>query len=303
MLAGYRCLPAMNSKKRNNIKGAGTKKIRSSPNEELFMKSPFPGMDPFIEACGLWEDFHGSLIHQIGDTLADTVSERYLVRKGERSYVLLVAPEGKESHHFMPDVGVTAHRRRRRAPKKGGTALAEITSAVEPVTMRPFIQEEHREAFIEIYEASPQRRLVTAIEVFSPSNKRPGTEAWDLYMRKRQSPLLGQVNLLEIDLLRGGQRMPMLDPWPDSPYTLLVSRANGLTLCKAWPAYAHVPLPVIPVPLLKPDPDIPLDLQPLIQSIYQRYRYHETIDYRKRLRPRLTPEESACLKRQSARQR
>ena len=34
------------------------------------MPSPFPGMDPYIEECGLWEDFHGSLIHEIKITLA-----------------------------------------------------------------------------------------------------------------------------------------------------------------------------------------------------------------------------------------
>ena len=26
------------------------------------MKSPFPGMDPYIESCGLWEDFHYGLV-------------------------------------------------------------------------------------------------------------------------------------------------------------------------------------------------------------------------------------------------
>ena len=31
------------------------------------MKSPFPGMDPYIEACGLWRDFHGHLIEKIFD--------------------------------------------------------------------------------------------------------------------------------------------------------------------------------------------------------------------------------------------
>jgi hypothetical protein len=28
------------------------------------MKSPFTGMDPFIEACGLWGDFHSHLIER-----------------------------------------------------------------------------------------------------------------------------------------------------------------------------------------------------------------------------------------------
>ena len=86
---------------------------------------------------------------------------------------------------------------------------------------------------------------MTTIEVLSPSNKRPGTEGWELYQRKRQSLLLGNVSLVEIDLLRGGQRMPMLDPWPDSPYTLLVARAKT-QLCRVWRAHYRHPLPVFP---------------------------------------------------------
>ena len=29
------------------------------------MMSPFPGMDPYIEACGLWGDFQSHLIEKI----------------------------------------------------------------------------------------------------------------------------------------------------------------------------------------------------------------------------------------------
>ena len=133
------------------------------------MRSPFPGMDPYIEACGLWGDFHHDLISEIKNALAQAAPERYLVRAGERSYVVLV-------------------------------------------------EEGHREAFVEIYEATPEQRLVTSIEILSPSNKRPRTPGYDLYLRKRQSLLLGDANLVEIDLLRGGSRMPMLDLWPDSPF-------------------------------------------------------------------------------------
>jgi hypothetical protein len=57
--------------------------------------------------------------------------------------------------------------------------------------MRAFIEQEHREAFVEIYEAVPEQRLVTSIEVLSPSNKCPGTPGHELYLRKRQSLLLG----------------------------------------------------------------------------------------------------------------
>jgi hypothetical protein len=262
------------------------------------MPSPFPGMDPYIEECGLWEDFHGALIHEIKSALARTAPERYLIRTGERSYLVLVATDGKNSHPFLPDVSVTVPRGRKKPPKTGGVAVAEPSADVEPVTLRAFIEEEHREAFVEIYEAGPERRLVTCIEVLSPSNKRPNTPGWDLYQRKRQSLLLGNVALVEIDLLRGGQRMPMLDPWPDSPYVLMVAKAKKPQLCQAWRAHFQRPLPPIPVPLAKPDPPILLSLQPLIQGTYQDARYQQSIDYTKPLSAPLTAEEAAWLAQQ-----
>jgi len=266
-----------------------------SAAETLLMKSPFPGMDPYIEACGLWGDFHSHLIEGICDRLAQTVPVKYVVRTGERSYVVLVESEGKKTYPFFPDVSVTTPRGRTKTAKKGGTALAEPASQTEPLTMRAFVQEEHREAFIEIYETSPEHRLVTAVEVLSPSNKHSGSEGWDLYQRKRQSLLLSDVNLVEIDLLRGGQRMPMLDPWPDSPFTLLVARAKKFQLCRVWPAHFQRPLPTLLVPLAKPDPDIPVGLQAMIDAIYQRFRYERSVDYSKPLLPPLGSKEAAWL--------
>ena len=101
------------------------------------MKSPFMGMDPFIEACGLWGDFHSHLIERIGEKLADEAPEHYLVRTGERSYVVLVESEGTKSHPFLPDVSVTSRRVRKKTLTKGSTALAEPEEETEPVTMRP----------------------------------------------------------------------------------------------------------------------------------------------------------------------
>jgi hypothetical protein len=261
------------------------------------MKSPFPGMDPFIEGCGLWGDFHDDLISEIKRSLATTAPERYVVRTGERSYLVLVEANESLHHAFLPDVAVKAPKGRKRASSNGGVLVAEPKVAVEPVTMCAFIQEEHKESFVEIYEADANQRLVTSIEVLSPSNKRPGTPGWDLYQRKRQSLMTGGVNLIEIDLLRGGERMPMVDPWPDSAYTLLLSRANDCGYCKVWPAGSLTPLPVIPVPLLKPDPDLSLKLQPMIEAIYERSRYGRTIDYARKLDAPLHSGESAWLKK------
>jgi hypothetical protein len=263
------------------------------------MKSPFPGMDPFIEASGLWPDFHGHLVHKIAEKIADALPPRYFVRTAERAYLILVEEEGKVEHAFLPDVSISTPRANKQSKKvtrkPSGSAVAEVENDPEPFILRAFIEEEHRETFLEIYEAVQDQRLVTSVEVLSPSNKKKDSEGRHLYLRKRQSHLLGDVNLIEIDLLRGGERMPMLDQWPDSPFTLMVAKARKPQLCRVWPAHFHKRLPVIPVPLLKPDAELKLDLQPLIDEIYLRYRYGPSIDYSQQLAPPLISEHKVWL--------
>lgn len=263
------------------------------------MKSPFPGMDPYIEARGLWKDFHDELIGEIKRAVSTALPPSYVARIGNRSYIALVESEEREDRHFEPDVAVTAPRSRTAARARGedrgaATASGELD---QPVALRAFLEEEFIDRFIDIYETEPERRLVTSIEILSASNKERGGPGWKRYLRKRQSLLLGKANLVEIDLLRGGQRMPMLDPLPDSPYYVLVAREKTAPLCRVWRAFFERPLPTVPVPLAPPDPDIPLALQPLVEAIYERSRYSTDIDYAKPLEPPLSPEQTAWLQR------
>lgn len=265
------------------------------------MKSPFAGMDPYIESSGLWRNFHANLMIKTQDALADVVPPHYLVRAEERSYLLLTAENGKEVREFYPDVRVLerearAGRRGKRRPRAAAVAQATVSTEQRPMRLTAFVEHEVRETFIEIFATEPEHRLVTTIEVLSPTNKERGGHGWNLYLRKRQASLVCGVHLVEIDLLRGGMRLPMRDPWPDSPYTLLVARAEQQYACDVWPAYFHLPLPAIPVPLAAPDPDVTLEVQPLIDSIYSRLRYRETINYDKPLVPPPTPAEKRWLK-------
>jgi hypothetical protein len=249
-------------------------------------------MDPFIEGCGLWEDFHNHLIETIFVSLADTLPARYLVRTGERGYVVLEQENGEKKHPFIPDVTVVSTGS---APGSAVAAVAEPSSDQGSQTLRAFIEEEFRETFVEIREAGSDN-LVTCIEVLSPSNKRPNTEGWDLYQRKRQGLLRGRTaSLVEVDLLRGGHRMPMADRWPESPYTILVARAAQSPICQVWPAYALRRLSPVPVPLLKPDADVSVDLQPMVELIYARARYGRSIDYARAIQPPLSGDEAAWL--------
>jgi hypothetical protein len=70
------------------------------------MQSPFPGMDPYIEAAGLWEDFHHNLITEIQGAISAVLPERYVILAGERSYVVLAGPNDEKEFLTNPDVGV-----------------------------------------------------------------------------------------------------------------------------------------------------------------------------------------------------
>lgn len=260
------------------------------------MPSPFPGMDPFIEASELWGDFHHHLVEGIHNQLADAAPDRYVVRTGERSYMMFFEEEGKKGHAFYPDVAI-ADTGDGTQPVKDQVSTATAELETEAVLMRSYADPDYVETFVEIYEARSGGRLVTCLEVLSPVNKRPNDPGWIVYQRKRQGLMHGSVSLVEIDLLRGGLRPLMADPWPICPYTLLVARA-GNGLCKVWLAHYRKPLPVIPVPLAKPDPDLTLDVQPLIARIYERSRYARSIDYSKPIAPPLPKADAAWLKRQ-----
>ncbi len=265
-------------------------------------RSPFPGMDPYLEACGLWEGFHGHLIEAIYQAIATVLPRGYTVDTAVRSYVVLMGANGKDERLVKPDVGVTDPSRRKRPGKRrGNVAVAAPGESGQAVPMRAFIAERFREAFVEIHAEDEERSLVTCLEVLSPTNKRRGSEGWLEYERKRQALLLGRANFVEIDLLRGGTRFPMIDPWPETPYALLVCRQVDAPLCQVYPAHLRQPLPVIPVPLREPDPDLTLDLQSLVDRIYAVGRYGERLDYTRKLTPALPDEDAAWVRKRLAR--
>jgi hypothetical protein len=263
------------------------------------MKSPFPGMDPFIEVSDLWGDFHDLLIADLHRNLAGKVPEQYIVRLNSRSYLAI----DEEDAHMRPDVSV---KRRNRARSAGvspteGTQRARTSTLSVPVIMSAPLEIEDRETFVEIYDLRQDRQLVTGIEILSPSNKRYRSSGWDEYLRKRRAFMNGAANFVEIDLLRGGRRMPMRGTWPNSPYYVLLSRKDRAPRCEVWPAYSLLPLPRVPVPLSYGDADIEVDLQPMVDAIFERSRYYFDIDYRNSRSLALTAEEKNVLSKLTTR--
>jgi hypothetical protein len=138
--------------------------------------------------------------------------------------------------------------------------------------------------------------VITVIEVLSPTNKRPG-EGRNIYAAKRRNILGSASHLVEIDLLRGGQPMPMLGPTDPVAYRLLVSRSEQRPAADLYGVALPQPLPTIPIPLKSDDADVTIDLQAIVNRVYDEARYIIRLDYSQMPpSPALTPEEQNWIK-------
>jgi hypothetical protein len=233
------------------------------------MPSPFPGMDPYLEAPDIWEDFHANLATEIRAQLTPHLRPRYIaVLTPNISYDVLAI---QATHLIKPDVAIL------REGQQPWAAQA-VAIAPAPLVGRVALETPVKSQAIEIRETK-SGRLVTAIEILSPVNKRPGHDAFESYQRKRRDLLRTDVHLLELDLLRAGRRPPFETPLPDAPYFVFLSRGNQRPLVEIWPLTLQQPIPLIPIPLLPPDPDIPLSLGQALNTVYDQAAYDLRIDY------------------------
>ncbi|NCC35847.1 MAG: DUF4058 family protein [Chloroflexia bacterium] len=253
------------------------------------MELPFPGMDPYLEQPGLWPDVHTRLITTSCDAIQAQIAPGYVARI--TPYIALEQIDIATSRRaIVPDVGVYE----RDLP--GVSPLA--TSITAPsLTGAALLQIPTRYARIEIRTVHDDT-LVTAIELLSPVNKRPGADGADAYEQKRQELFQRGVHLLEIDLLRGGRR-PQLAPstvLPAAPYFVFLSRVERWPEIAIWSCPLQGSLPTVPVPLRHPDPDVPLPLTQVLQQVYRNARYDLQIDYRAAPPPpELAPEAAVWL--------
>jgi hypothetical protein len=259
-------------------------------------------MDPYIEQRNIWVDFHADLASEIRAQLNAQIRPTYFARLTPYSTYEVVEIAQSRIHAIRPDVGVL-HRREppvHAGPKGRPVAVLDVAidiDGVAPVESMVALEAPLEILSVEILQTDNEV-LVTAIEILSPVNKQPGHDAHADYLRKRRELLRSDVHLIEIDLLRGGERPPLEAPVPPAPYYITLSRAQRRPFVVVWPIPLNARLPTIPVPLNAPDPDVPLKLNEIVVAVYERGGYDVQIDYRQPPPPPdLWPEEVAWVER------
>ena len=250
------------------------------------MRSPFPGMDPYLEH--FWGDLHQTMIGRSRAAIQKQLPADLVVRIDER---VVVEPADAFGRKMIPDVRVIERRREEPLIRAGnGIAVAE------PLVVHVEQDEPAHEGFIEIIDVKSGRRVVTVIEILSPSNKimGPGRE---LYVKKQQELRQGGVNLVEINLNRTGSHILALPlNWipagEATPYAACINRTWKPFDFEYYRFPLRERLPAIAIPLRPEDSYVPLDLQAILDECCEEGRYVDDIDYRKDPDPPLDGEDA-----------
>lgn len=231
------------------------------------MPSPFPGMNPYLENLELWSEVHHRLISSIANAIESSLSFDYRVAIEKRVYA--VTPEDAVLVG-IPDVSV------RSQTQPSTTSILSTPDSALTVLLP--IPEEVRESYLEIRDVKTGT-VITVIEVLSPTNKRSG-KGRNIYTEKRNAVLASATHLVEIDLLREGEPMNMMGQIPPSDYRILVSRAPERPRAKLYAFNLQDSIPDLLLPLKPDDPELTIDLQNLLFTLYNQARYDLAIDYR-----------------------
>lgn len=260
----------------------------------------FPGMDPYLENPLLWPGFHNRLVVYIADSLQPLLSPRYIAAVEDRVFL------EETPRAIIPDVWV---RERSEFTPQGGNAGVAVLEATAIATdeSQPEADEEllislsdpdEHESYIEILDRQSEQRVVTIIEVLSPTNKKPG-RGREAYKAKQREVLASTAHLVEIDLLRDGEHTVAVPQWAVEEYRtydylISVNRAQDLRGDFAtYPRRLRERLPRIRIPLAIGDRDVTLDVQAAVAQTYDAGSYRDRLRYDAKCVPLLSREDQA----------
>jgi hypothetical protein len=235
-------------------------------------------MNPYLERPGVWRDFHDGMLQKLRTYLTPQVRPRYFVRVQEHLY-FREPPDPVGTLGAYADVGVSGTPE----PVRGHGP----TPAPATITLTLPVEEDPAVA-LEVFDRDGER-LVTVLELLSPSNKYAGADR-EQYLGERRRLLRAGVNIVEVDLLRGGPRT--LPDLPAGDYFAVVARPAEWPQAGVWPIRLGDRLPVIPIPLRTGDREPTVDLQAALHAVYDDAGYEDFI-YRGDPEPALTPDQAA----------
>jgi hypothetical protein len=246
------------------------------------MTMPFPGMDPYLEHPVLWPSVHTRLMVWMAHQLRPLIRPRYVASIEELIFI-----EGPEQER-APDIWI------QKAHKSSRGKVPSRSAAATPVVVEVPELEVHQ-PYIEILDRYREMKVVTVIELVSPSNKAGGSGR-AAYLEKQREVRAGEAHLVEIDLLRYGRHVvgvPEAYALAHGPYDYLVSvnRWPKRARFELYPCRLRERLPSIHIPLAEPDPDVPLDLQAALEQVYEDGDYMLRVLYDKPCIPALDPED------------
>jgi hypothetical protein len=257
-------------------------------------------MDPYLEHPNLFPGLHDGMITYTRELLQPKLPAPYFAEMSDRVWVEF------SERRIGPDVHVTRRQDSEDDFAAGGGTATAVLDAVsvrtEPAVIRVarVLQDEYRESYLEIRTFDgDQERLVTVVEILSPSNKTPGAHGRELYRTKQREILGSQVNLVEIDLLRAGvhttavPESAMLAQVGARDYHVCVHRFDRFEEFFVYGFGVRDTLPEIRVPLLPDVPPVPLDLQTVFQRAYETGPYARRVRYgEQEIVPPLRPEDA-----------
>jgi len=246
-------------------------------------------MDPFLEHPAFFPGVHDSLLTYLREALQAALPAPYFAEINERLWV------DTSERPIGPDVDVL----RGDAPTPSNGGVAVLTDAAQPIVIT-VPHEEHRDTYLEIRTPENDReRVVTTIEVLSPSNKTPGPKARTLYLQKQREILDSDTHFVEIDLLRAGTHTTAVPlerlraKAPPFDYHVCVHPFDVLGKFEVYTFRLAQPLPRIAIPLLPGDGNVSVDLQAVFTRSYDTGPYTRRVRYElDRIEPPLSPEQS-----------
>ncbi len=247
-------------------------------------ESPFPGMDPYLEASGIWHRVHSGLAHLFVELLQPQLVPKYYAEV--EMYLALENWEtvdwdddDSDRRDAIPDVGVSIREAAVKYEVGSSTQTVDEPTTPTPIRRHVPLDTPRRLRSVRIVHRETKQPVV-AIEILSPVNKRPG-QGRENYLAKRALILSSRLHFVEVDLLRRWRPMPIEGDVPPSACRVLLAHGDERPQCTLWPIGVRDKLPEIPVPLRPPDEPVVLDLSAALTTLYERARYDLQIDYTK----------------------